>query len=209
MESLNPKQQKLAETIITVGLEKAAESLSFFMKENIRINEIALRINTVQPPFDFTTKIDQNIHFLITEVIGELKGVCCLIFSEQEADELRKTALPKEILDDPNMMKEMSDAIMLEVDNIISASVITQFSNILNNKIYGGVPQLKKFTVEQLNQHVKTNYGNDLFILDFKARFTSNKFNFQPEFVWLFDSSFLNSVKQLSEEKPVELLEKI
>ena len=49
-----------------------------------------------------------------------MKGICCLIFSEEEANHLRSAALPPEILNSPEMMAEMSDGIMLEVDNIIS-----------------------------------------------------------------------------------------
>ena len=56
-----------------------------------------------------------------------------------------------EITGNPEIMAEMSDGILLEVDNIISASVITQFSNILNHRIHGGVPQLKKLDKNKIN----------------------------------------------------------
>ncbi len=198
MEKLNANEKNAANSIINIGLGKAAESLSFFMKEQITTNELDFSISKLDKDLDFTNKYGDNIHFLITEVIGELKGVCCLIFSEEEADQLRKAALPAEILNSPEMMSEMADAIMLEVDNIISASVITQFSNILNHSIYGGVPQLKKFTLEQLNEFVKLNYKEDMYIINFKTHFVSSGLDFKPEFIWLFDDSFLKSIKEFS-----------
>src|SRR5207253_956856 len=113
-------------------------------------------------------------------------------------DKLRNTALPKEILENPAMMLEMSDAIMLEVDNIISASVITEFSNILNNKIYGGVPELKKMNLEEINTYVGNNFSKDLYIINFKTRFSSGQMDFNPEFVWLFDNTFFQSVRSFT-----------
>jgi chemotaxis protein CheY-P-specific phosphatase CheC len=207
METLNKKESEVAMSIINIGLDKAAESLSFFMKEEIQLESLDLSVNKVNTKFDFTNKLGDNIHFLITDVIGELKGVCCLIFSEKEADQLRKIALPKEILENPLMMNEMADAIMLEADNIISASVITQFSNILNHRIYGGVPQLKKFSSKQLNDFVESNYGDDLFIINFKVHFSSSHMDFKPQFVWLFDNSFLLSIKKFAEAE--ENMEKL
>jgi chemotaxis protein CheY-P-specific phosphatase CheC len=198
MEKLNPKELNAARSIINIGLSRAATSLSFFMKEEIRINGLDLRFNKFENQSDFTCKFGNNIHFLVTEVIGELKGTCCLIFSEEEADHLRTAALPQDIRENVQMMAEMSDAIMLEVDNIISASVITEFSNLLGHKIYGGVPNLKKFTVNEMEEFVKQNYEKEMYIINFKSHFVSSKLDFKPDFVWLFDDSFLNSVKEFS-----------
>ncbi|WP_317898021.1 chemotaxis protein CheC [Aurantibacillus circumpalustris] len=198
MENLNSTELFAAKTIINQGLEKAAQSLSFFMKEEITFKELSFSINKVNKNIDFTSKFGKNIHLLITNVIGELKGVCCLIFSEEEADKLKQTALPKEIIENPELMAEMADAIMLEVDNIISASVITKFSDILNHKIYGGVPELKKLSFEEMNDYVTNNFLQDLYIINFKTQFQSSHLNFNPEFVWLFDNTFLNSIKSFA-----------
>lgn len=198
MENLNNIELFAAKSIINQGLSKAAESLSFFMKEEIRFKELSFSINKLNSNIDFTSKAGENIHLLITNVIGDLKGVCCLIFSEEEADKLRQTALPREIIENPALMAEMSDAIMLEVDNIISASVITQFSNILNHKIHGGVPELKKLNFEEVNDYATTNFMQDLYIINFNTQFESSQLNFSPEFIWLFDNTFLESIKSFA-----------
>jgi chemotaxis protein CheY-P-specific phosphatase CheC len=198
MENLNTIELFAAKSIINKGLAKAAESLSFFMKEEILFNESSFNINKLDKNTDFTSKLGKNIHLLITNVIGELKGVCCLIFSEAEADKLRHSALPKEITENPELMAEMSDAIMLEVDNIISASVITQFSNLLNNRIYGSVPELKKLSIEELSTYVESNFARELYIINFKTRFSSVKLDFNPEFVWLFDKTFMESIRSFA-----------
>lgn len=198
METFNQKEMQAARNIISAGLVKAAESLSFFMNETITLNEFdqeeSLSVNAIE----IEKKNQSNIHLMITKVIGELNGVCCLIFSEEEADQLRNTALPPEVLNSPEMMAEMSDGIMLEVDNIISASVITQFSNLLKVKIYGGVPALRKVDSVELENYLQNEINNELYLISFKTKFKSSHVSFAPEFIWLFDNTFVESIKKFS-----------
>lgn len=196
METANLDQLKTAGEIVNAGLMKAAESLSFFMKEKITLTDTDYSFDESKKTAVFTSKQGDNIHVLITEVIGELKGICCLIFSEEEADKLRHTALPPEIINNPAMMQEMSDGILLEVDNIISASVITQFSNILKHKIYGGVPSILKLNQSQLDNFIQDKLEQNLFIISFNTHFISSSLDFKPQFIWLFDTSFADSIKK-------------
>lgn len=201
INQLNEKEIAVAKKIISLGLVKAAESLSFFMNETITLKEFEDDKLLNQPPLELSKKDETNIQFLTTKVIGELKGVCCLIFSEVEADHLRSAALPPEILESPEMMAEMSDGIMLEVDNIISASVITQFSNLLKVKIHGGVPDLKKINYNEMEEIISNEINNELYLISFKTSFESSKAAFNPEFVWLFDNAFIESIKKYALEE--------
>ena len=171
------------------------------MNETITLREFQDDKFLNNPPIELSKKNESNIHLLTTKVIGELKGVCCLIFSEEEADHLRSAALPPEILNSPEMMAEMSDGIMLEVDNIISASVITQFSNLLKVKIHGGVPDLKKVNHEEMESFISNEIDNELYLISFKTSFESSKVAFNPEFVWLFDTAFIDSIKKYAVEE--------
>ncbi len=198
MENLNVNELLIAKKIVRKGLLKAAESLSFFMKEEVGINELDFQIND---KIECPNKTGNNIHFLTTQVMGELPGVCYLVFSEEEANKLRDIALSVEIKNDPDMIAEMNDAILLEVDNIISASVITEFSNILKHKIYGNVPSLKLVDEKELKEIVKNNDNGNFFVINFKTQFLSSNMNFSPEFLWLFDAKFLNSIKNLAKQE--------
>ncbi len=198
MKGLSEKEEAVAKEIISAGLVKAAESLTFFMNETITLKDFEEDKLIEQPPLELGKKEEPNILLLTTKVIGELKGVCCLIFSEEEANHLRQAALPPEILNSPEMMAEMSDGIMLEVDNIISASVITQFSNLLKVKIHGGVPNLKRVNYQEMESIIQEDINNELYLISFKTSFESAKVAFNPEFVWLFDNAFIESIKEYS-----------
>jgi chemotaxis protein CheY-P-specific phosphatase CheC len=201
MKDLTPNEIDVAKRIISAGLVKSAESLSFFMNETITLKDFDAEKHLDNPPLELGKKDENNIHLLTTKVIGEMKGICCLIFSEEEADHLRKAALPQEILDSPEMMEEMSDGIMLEVDNIISASVITQFSNLLKVKIHGGVPNLKKVTSQEMEDFISGEVNQELYLISFKTSFESSKVQFNPEFVWLFDNTFIESIKSYAAQE--------
>ena len=201
IKNLTPQEIDVAKTIISAGLVKSAESLSFFMNETITLKDFDAEKHLDNPPLELSKKDENNIHLLTTKVIGEMKGICCLIFSEEEADHLRKAALPQEILDSPEMMEEMSDGIMLEVDNIISASVITQFSNLLKVKIHGGVPSLKKVTSKEMEEFISGEVDQELYLISFKTSFESSKANFNPEFVWLFDNTFIDCIKNYTAQE--------
>ena len=201
MKNLTSQEIDVAKTIISAGLVKSAESLSFFMNETITLKDFDAEKQLDNPPLELSKKDENNIHLLTTKVIGEMKGICCLIFSEEEADHLRQAALPQEILDSPEMMEEMSDGIMLEVDNIISASVITQFSNLLKVKIHGGVPSLKKVTSKEMEEFITGEVDQELYLISFKTSFESSKANFNPEFVWLFDNTFIDCIKNYTAQE--------
>ena len=196
IQNLTSHEIDVAKKIISTGLVKSAESLSFFMNETITLKDFDAEKQLHQPPLELGKKNESNIHLLTTKVIGEMKGICCLIFSEEEANHLRSAALPPEILNSPEMMAEMSDGIMLEVDNIISASVITQFSNLLKVKIHGGVPDLKKVSFEEMEDYISSEVNNELYLISFKTSFESSKAQFNPEFVWLFDNTFIDNIKK-------------
>ncbi|MGL5892852.1 MAG: hypothetical protein ACRC3B_23360, partial [Bacteroidia bacterium] len=144
MTSFTTNELQNALHIARAGLEKAAESLTFFMKQTVRVNDSGFSLQPASNLDDFPLRTGNSLYLLITDVVGELPGVCCLVFTEEEANQLRHAALPASVTSNPEMMAEMGDAFLLEVDNIISASVVTQFSNYLKCRIHGGVPRMKK-----------------------------------------------------------------
>ena len=200
MGNFTNEQLFVAKEIVSDGLEKAAESLSFFLNEKVSLFQSEDAEISDISTISLQKKPGDIIYFLTTKVIGELKGVCCLIFSEQEVAMLHKAALPPEVLNDPAMMAEMGDAIMLEVDNIISASVITQFSNALKVKIHGGVPSLQKINFEDMATYISEEISKELYLISFKTNFETDNMNFSPEFLWLFDNTFVETIQEFSKQ---------
>ena len=201
MENLNSQEINTAKDIVTQGLQKAAQSLSFFMKETIQLKETDFTLTDEQNFITDHNTFNDELYVLSTEVKGELKGVCYLIFNKEEKDEVCKVALPPEIFNNPDKLKNMQEPLLLEIDNIISASVITQIANNLKLKIYGDVPNLNFMTAKSLKELIIQQMKPNKLIIGFQTEFISSKSHFHPEFFWILEPEFIQSVKKLVLEK--------
>lgn len=195
---LDTFELETAKAVINKGLKSGAKQLSFFMKEEIHIAEVALTIeqsSAIQP----LNRIDigaQPIYLLLTSIVGELAGRCYLIFTQAEVDQLRAAALPEGMAENqPAIYEEMKDAILLEVDNIIAASVVTEFANLFEVDIHGSVPSMQSLEKKEATELLKKEAEKTDHIIDFKAQFSTQNASFSPLFVWYLDQSFVNAIK--------------
>lgn len=190
------KEREVANEIVNLGLKKAAESMAFFTKEKVEIKGIDVRReNLSKIDSVFPCETNELKYVLTTEIKGDLKGICYLIFSEDEVQKILGVSLPKSILDDAEKLAVMSDAILLEMDNIIVASVVTQFSNSFQYKMYGDVPRLSKSSCVGFKELMKKeNAGREQFIY-FKSALHTRELDISPDFLWVLDDNFIEGVK--------------
>jgi chemotaxis protein CheY-P-specific phosphatase CheC len=91
----------------------------------------------------------------------------------------------------------LREAFLMEIDNIISASVISEISNTLKLDIYGDVPQLSKIHARDLQEFLigKTMTDepssmiltNTTFLLDSKEKV-------HPQFIWKLSSKIFEMI---------------
>ena len=201
MEELNNIEKDVAKEIINIGLSKAADSLSFFSQQKVIIRSSELILKNTNEAKDLSKKVGDKLYVLTTDIIGELAGVCYLIFNEQEVNKLLKISLPASILEDEEQKMVMSDAILKEADNIISASVITQFANLLNFKIHGGVPNMDVMELDKVLSFMLSRASESEYFLQISAQFHTEEVDFSPEFVWFLDNKFIQGIKQFVKDE--------
>ena len=194
MSEFTNEEISTAKQIIASGLEKAAESLSFFMRETISLSESEFTISN-EENIAINLNAQEELYVLTTEMKGEMKGVCYLVINKEERDEICKVALPKEIYSNPDKLSAMQEPLLLEIDNIISASVVTQIANRLKRKVYGDVPRLNIMTTEDLKKTIVKEMRPNKLILGFQTEFQSSKSHFHPEFFWILEPDFIECVK--------------
>lgn len=200
---------ELTKELINIGLQKAAQSMAFFTKDEVSIHSTDVQIK----PMSFIDNLinkeaNQELAVLTTEIMGEVGGVCYLIFSEDEIDKILKASLPESVLNDPDKLAVMGDAILLEMDNIIVASVITQLANALNYKMYGNVPTISRTISNGFMQIFSSARNNVNYFLYFKSEFKTKGLDINPDFIWLLDDNYLEGVKGVMEENS-EIIAKI
>jgi chemotaxis protein CheY-P-specific phosphatase CheC len=197
---LDAKELQTAKDIVQQGLQHAAEALSFFIKQPMSVVQMDVSDLNLSSQAPIPVSKGEEGHLLTTDLVGEVEGFCCLIFSKEEAHLLQNSALPPEVLNDEAMAAPMREAILLEVDNIIAAAVITQFSNLLKRKMHGDVPKLRCLNEAELHEFVQERIDEGIHVLTFKAELKADDASFSPAFLWFMKEPFIRDIKQLSSQ---------
>ncbi|QCK16660.1 hypothetical protein [Mangrovivirga cuniculi] len=171
--------------IINAGLEKAASAFAMIIKREVKVKKIKVRIGVGDEKLFISDKVTNEDQILITPLIGESNGKSFLIFDAYTAGLI--TALchsgHDKLLD-----KNAVENILLEIDNILSATFITEISNQLEISIFGDVP---KITVKEA---LEADTEMDAFI------FIESEFDIEKDemanvsFLWMLEGELLKKV---------------
>ncbi|NQZ77101.1 MAG: hypothetical protein HRT61_13520 [Ekhidna sp.] len=187
---------KVATKLIFDGLSMAKASMEMILQSPISIEQV----DYVSADLDMDRfgGPDQEVHLIKTELMGELKGTSHLIFSEKEVAKLYEACLPESVAkDDSKESTIMKLGFLTEIDNMVSAAVITEFSNSLDMEIYGDVPSLKVMKATDLNDFIVKDSSEFESIIHFKAVFKGKELDICPDFIWVFHNKFVDRIKDL------------
>lgn len=142
--------------IMNSGFARASLSFANFIGKNIKISNTQSGISR-NNDIPVTTDGKGNLYILVTQIIGELAGKSYLILNEEQSDRLTMLAghTASVQIDEP-----MKEALLVEIDNIISAAVISELSEALQVEIYGDVPVLKKIPASSLQEFIAKENGH-------------------------------------------------
>jgi len=196
ISDLNEDELKVATKLIFEGLSMAKASMEQVLQSPISIEQI--EYGTSDLDIDRFGGDDSEVHVIKTALMGELKGTSHLIFSENEVNKLYQSCLPPKIAnDDSNESAIMKLGFLTEIDNMVSAAVITEFSNFLGVEIYGNVPSLKVIKANELNNYLTNESSEFEQIIHFKAVFEGKELDISPDFIWVFHNKFVDKIKDL------------
>ncbi len=196
LDTLKENEMQVATKLIFGGLSMAKASMEQILQSPISLKQIDYGNEQHALP-QFDSSDDHNVHLVKTELKGQLKGSCHLIFSEDEVDKINKACLPQNILEnDSPESKMMKMAFLTEIDNMVAAAVITEFANFLGLEIFGDVPSLHIMPNNEVNGYLKTESTAFDTVIHFKAIFHGTELDISPDFVWIFNENFVNQIKQ-------------
>lgn len=198
---LSEYEMDVTKELISIALANAADAFSKMAGEKVLVNQFNL---TIAPPDGSPLLSDSQqapMHILTTDVKGTLEGKSYLIFDATDTRRIFKIFAPgKEVAADGSL-DELQEGLLLELDNILSAAVITQLSNFLDLFIYGDVPGLRTMNRADALACFGKETGHFDVVFHIHARFKSYQNNLQPVFIWFFKSDFLLATRQLVENK--------
>jgi chemotaxis protein CheY-P-specific phosphatase CheC len=198
---LSEYELDITKELISIALANAADAFSKMAGEKVLVHQFDLTIGAPDAKAVLPEGFEASLHVLTTEVKGNLEGKSYLVFNQSDTKRICKVFAPGQPVYAGEGLGELEEALLLELDNILSAAVITQLSNFLDTFIYGGVPGLRTLTPgEALNRFGAETQHFDV-VFHIHARFKSYRTNLQPSFIWYFKSEFLEAIRSLVQNK--------
>lgn len=187
--------------LINIALSNAADAFSKMAGERVLVNQFHLTLGSPHVEPVLPQGFQEPLHVLTTDVKGSLEGKSYLIFDGADTQQIFKIFASTQAASTGSTLSELEQALLLELDNILSAAVITQLSNFLDVFIYGDVPGLRTLSPAETLERFKEETGHFDVVFHINARFKSYRTNLQPAFVWLFKSDFLQTIRLLVQNK--------
>lgn len=141
---------------------------------------------------------------LVTEIIGDARGQSFLFWPEDES-ELVSMFLLKNLRENPST--ELKEAILKELDNVLTAAAITTFSNLSSLKIYGDVPTLMRLSGKELQDWLlkEVKYPSaHRPLVETVVRYSVQGLPVSPSFAWVLDEEFVEAFQKISEHESVK-----
>ena len=188
-------KQRITEDLLKTGYAHAARSFSTLVNQPVSVELMSFAlsgigaINAIYYP-------EGDATLVLTDVMGEVGGRSHLLFSEPECVALQDLCLPKNCT--APQRASLGEAMLKEIDNILSAAMITKLSEALDLRIYGGVPRLFTLPTAEMKKKIKADMARpeDGGSLVTSARFLfENNPSLQPQFFWQFPPDFLQRLE--------------
>ena len=186
MNPLTYQKQSAVQQLMNTGYAHAAQAFSALINRKVSCQTVHLDISTT----DSLAPDTRDTTLLLTDILGEANGRSYLILSEPERLAIQAACLPP--MSDIKQRTHLGEALLKEIDNILSAAVITKLSEALGLHIYGGVPRLLTLPPESLRKNLQEDFSADEGdTLTVNARFVfKGNLDLQPRFLWKLSSDF-------------------
>lgn len=175
------------------AFEHSASSFSSFLGNKVTF-DVCHKIGT--EPLLSHVPIDERLNLLISELRGDLKGICYLVFSKEDTKQIANTQLTGSRAEN----NELQDALLMELDNILTASFVTVLANELKVSTHAYVPRLKKVNRLELFSVLKSDELIYHLTQKFKVVYLIEGIQISPIFTWAFDANISRHISQWQEK---------
>jgi chemotaxis protein CheY-P-specific phosphatase CheC len=197
--SLSQYELDIFSEFMNIALANSADSLSSLLGDKVLLTKNSMEIHDSIDDIK-QDDTEQEYFVLGTNIMGQMKGSSFLVVSQKAGEIIMDKCFPPS-KNDPESRAMQLEAILLEVDNMLAAAVITQFSNILGITMFGNVPYLKKATSAELKDLIRENLeehkDGEKYLLATNTRLISDlNEDIQPTFYWVLPESFIHALKE-------------
>ena len=194
MNALSLSQQHSVQILFNTGFAHAAQAFSQIIARDVSV-ETARFVAAEEDIKHAMHARSESTTLITTDIIGEAEGSSYLLLSDQANQALQGICLPTTL--NAHQRTIMGEAVLKEIDNIVSAAVITKLSETLGLSIFGGVPQLHNLPSDNTEKMFRESFGQDYencLLVSTRFLFTDVR-QLQPQFFWKFSSEFLHCLE--------------
>lgn len=191
---MDPLTHQNISLLLNKGFEKAAQSFSKLVNRPFTFSHSSINLVRYDQKFSGVSSEAGDLTVLTTNMIGELSGKSFLILSELERTEIYRSVSPIKEMDG-----KLQEAILLEIDNIVSASVIAQLADDLRIEVYGDVPHLQYVRSENMQEFLSSSIspeGSSDVLLCSTTFLLDNHSHIHPQFIWKFSEKVFQMIQQ-------------
>lgn len=182
--------------LIEKGLLRATDAFSNTIGEKVMLDQ--LLISGKKPGIKAGEQNGLSQHYLLaTEIIGDFRGTSYFLLSDKAAFEFLKNSISqhKSIAHREEFVIEY----LKEIDNIISAAVITDLSDKTQAQMYGDIPQLSVINSDEFKKMIPEKISGDVKLqgesIWAHARLSlSDQRDHLAHFMWHFDSLTFSNI---------------
>jgi chemotaxis protein CheY-P-specific phosphatase CheC len=195
---LTPLELDLIRELFSMGLASAADSLS--MMTGCKIITQSLRIHGYQENshVNFGLKSKRKVNIFTSYLKGDLAGVSFWTLGLRDSIRLSKLMLGSAGKNrSREAVMELREAVLLEMDNVITAAVVTRMANLLDKRLYGNVPGVEGVDRRKLQAFIqeKVEPIDPAVQILSKIRVVDHAINM--EFHWYLPAEFIESLRKL------------
>jgi chemotaxis protein CheY-P-specific phosphatase CheC len=180
--------------MMNMGFSKAVDSFSRMVGKKVTLAHSNVTLVKSQSEYLNSYNKSANLLVLTTQMIGELTGKSYFILSDVETVEIAKSVYK---ISGDKLTAEVCQAILLEIDNIISASVIGQVSNSINKEVYGDVPSLQQIKGDAIQAFIKNDFSilkPENFVVITVTFNVDGPTKIHPQFIWKLSSKIFELI---------------
>ncbi|MEM6297267.1 MAG: hypothetical protein AAF740_01110 [Bacteroidota bacterium] len=182
-QNISPNDLSLS--VLNLAMVHAANALGKMMQEEVLLS----RVQFSPQKWDWKGESD-DLYVMRTDIKGDFAGETYLVVVPEDEPPMSDVLLPGSLQARP----EMREAILLEVDNILIAALVTRLSEVLRSQIIGDVPEAQGYTRESLNTFFTEKVNDSRYEFSFSSEFVTLGTGIRMNLVGFFEDSFMKRV---------------
>lgn len=211
MVQLSNYEFDITRELFSIALANAADAFSKYAGEKVIFKDYSIEIFSKEQQDETLRRLQQKHYYTLnTEIKGALHGKTYLLFQHEEIKKVFQIFAqpPVSLVEQAGQLTDIQKDILLELDNIISAAVVTQVANFTELFIYGDIPRFSYSSQQELIDRFRKDFEAFGHVLNIQTQLQTYSTNLNPMFICFMDDEFLTKMKHMIHSRGNAMLQK-